>query len=40
MPLTAGKALQMHMSSLSDYEKGEILDYKEIYYLGLESKKI
>jgi hypothetical protein len=26
-PLTAGKALKHYMSSLTDYEKGEILDY-------------
>ena len=28
------------MNSLSDYEKGEILDYRQVYFLGLESKKI
>ena len=28
------------MANLSDYEKGEILDYKEIYFLGLNSPKI
>jgi len=25
---------------LSDYEKGEILDYKEIYFIGPNSQKI
>lgn len=28
------------MGKLSDYEKGEILDYKQIFFLGLESDKI
>lgn len=39
-PLGAGKALKMYMSQLSDYEKGEILDFRQVYFLGLESKKI
>ena len=38
--MTPGKALKMHMSLLSDYEKGEILDYPQIYYLGLSATKI
>lgn len=28
------------MNHLTDYEKGEILDYKQIYYLGVGAKKI
>lgn len=28
------------MNQLSDYEKGEILDFKQIYYIGLEATKI
>ena len=28
------------MQFLTDYEKGEILDYKQIYFLGLNAKKI
>lgn len=39
-PLGAGKALKLFMGQLSDYEKGEILDHRQVYFLGLESKKI
>jgi len=39
-PLGAGKALKLFMNSLSDYEKGEILDYRQVFFLGLECKKI
>jgi hypothetical protein len=39
-PMGAGKALKLFMTKLSDYEKGEILDYRQVYFLGLESKKI
>ena len=39
-PLGAGKALKLYMNSLSDYEKREILDYRQVFFLGLESKKI
>lgn len=28
------------MDQITDYEKGEILDYKNIYFLGLNAKKI
>jgi dual specificity tyrosine-phosphorylation-regulated kinase 2/3/4 len=28
------------MMHLTDYEKGEILDYKQVYYLGVGAKKI
>ena len=28
------------MNHLTDYEKGEILDYKLVYFLGLNAKKI
>jgi hypothetical protein len=35
-----GKALKVFMNQLNDYERGEILEYKEIYYLGLGSQKI
>ena len=37
-PLGAGKALKLYMGSLSDYEKREILDYRQVYFLGLEWK--
>jgi hypothetical protein len=26
-PLTAGKALKLYMDKITDYEKGEVLDY-------------
>jgi len=39
-PLGPGKALKLFMKKLSDYEKGEILDFRQVYFLGLESKKI
>jgi hypothetical protein len=38
--MTAGKALKFHLNDMSDYEKGEVLDYKEIYFLGKTDKKI
>lgn len=28
------------MSFMTDFEKGEILDYKEVYFMGLNAKKI
>lgn len=28
------------MSKLTDFEKGEILDYRTVYFLGTEAKKI
>jgi hypothetical protein len=39
-PLTASKALKHFMTKLSDFEKGEILDYKQVYFLGCDSEKI
>jgi dual specificity tyrosine-phosphorylation-regulated kinase 2/3/4 len=38
--LTPGKALKLFMDQLTDFEKGEILDYQEIYFIGPESKKV
>lgn len=35
-----GKALKMFMNQLNDYERGEILDYQEVYFLGLGAQKI
>ena len=29
------KALKLFMKQLTDYEMGEILDYQEIYFLGI-----
>jgi dual specificity tyrosine-phosphorylation-regulated kinase 2/3/4 len=39
-PLKPGQALRNFMHKLSDYEKGEILDYRQIYFLGLEAEKV
>lgn len=39
-PLKPGQALRNFMKQLSDYEKGEILDFRKIWFLGLEAKKI
>jgi dual specificity tyrosine-phosphorylation-regulated kinase 2/3/4 len=34
------KALKLFLNQLTDYEKGEILDYQEIYFLGLNAEKV
>ena len=34
------KALKLFMNQLSNYERGEILDYQDIYFLGLTSEKV
>ena len=39
-PITAAKAIKLFMNHLTDYEKGEILDYKQVYYIGVGAKKI
>lgn len=39
-PLKPGQALRNFMEKLSDYEKGEILDYRKIWFLGLEANKV
>ncbi len=39
-PISAPKAIKLFISHLTDYEKGEILDYKQVYYLGIGAKKI
>ncbi len=33
-PLKPGKAIKTFNNILSDYEKGEILDYKSVWYVG------
>jgi len=33
--LTPAKALKYFMQYTDDFEKGEILDYKQVYFLGL-----
>lgn len=38
--MTAAKALKSYMDALNDHEKGEILDYKNIYTIGLGAEKI
>ena len=38
--MTPARALKLFISNLTDYEKGEILDYKQVYFLGIGSKKI
>lgn len=38
--MTTAKALKLFMSTLTDYEKGEILDYKQVYFLGTKAEKI
>lgn len=35
-PLGPGKTLKLYMNKLSDYEKREVFDYRQIYFLGLE----
>jgi len=39
MPFSALSALKKFKEQLSDYEKAEILDYKEVYYMGLRVPK-
>ena len=34
------EALKLYRSKLTAYEQTEILDYPEIYFLGLEAKKV
>ena len=38
-PLTAAQALKRYITSLTEYEQAEILEYKQIYFLGLGSHK-
>ena len=39
-PISPAKALKHYFSQLTDYEKVEILDYKEVYFIGSNIKKI
>lgn len=39
-PITAAQALKLFSDRLSDYEKGEILDHQQIYFLGLDAAKV
>nr|XP_011420544.1 dual specificity tyrosine-phosphorylation-regulated kinase 4 isoform X12 [Crassostrea gigas] len=40
LPMTPGEALKQFRSKLTAFEQTEILDYPEIWFLGLEAKKI
>ena len=40
LPTTAPKALKYYKDSLTLYEHGEILDYREVFYLGKATDKI
>lgn len=33
-PLKPGKAIKHYQNVLTDYEKGEILDFKQVWYAG------
>ena len=39
-PITAAQAIKLFSDRLSDYEKGEILEFQQIYFLGLDAGKI
>lgn len=39
-PMTAAQTLKYFMKEMNDYESGEILDFKTVYYLGQSSDKI
>ena len=38
--MRASRALKLFLNQLTDFEKGEILDYQEIYYIGVGAEKI
>ncbi|XP_038176404.1 dual specificity tyrosine-phosphorylation-regulated kinase 4 [Arvicola amphibius] len=40
VPLTAAEALKFFKNQLSPYEQSEILGYSELWFLGLEAKKL
>uniref|UniRef100_A0A2K5R8R8 dual-specificity kinase n=1 Tax=Cebus imitator TaxID=2715852 RepID=A0A2K5R8R8_CEBIM len=40
VPLTAAEALKLFKNQLSPYEQSEILGYTELWFLGLEAKKL
>lgn len=39
-PIGSGKAIRTFRNQLTDFEQGEILDYRQVYFLGLEAQKI
>ena len=40
LPMTPSAALKLHLDTLSDYERGEILEYTEIYCTGHGADKV
>eukprot|EP00753_Platysulcus_tardus_P012336 PLAT3354.32.p1 GENE.PLAT3354.32~~PLAT3354.32.p1 ORF type:complete len:618 (+),score=315.29 PLAT3354.32:556-2409(+) len=40
VPMTPAQALRFHSSNLSEYEQGEVLEFKQVYYTGHRDKKI
>lgn len=40
LPLTPSDALNLYKDRLSTYEHSEILEYQEVWYLGLDAKKL
>lgn len=39
-PLTPGQALRQYLPQLTEYEQAEILEFKQIFYLGLSAHKV
>ena len=39
-PMTAGQALKRFMPQMSEYEQSEVLEYKQIFFLGLNATKL
>lgn len=39
-PIGSGKAIKTYRRKLTDFEQGEILDYRLVYFLGLDAQKI
>ena len=35
-----GKAFKLFLHQLTDYEKGEILEFSDIYFLGIGAQKV
>lgn len=42
LPISGGKVLKhfLKRQGLTEYEKSEVLDFKQVYFLGLEADKI
>ena len=38
--MAPGKALQFYMNELTEFEQVEIVDFKQVYFLGLKADKI